>query len=100
MEQKRKVPALALLFAAAFAIAGVLASAAVAETPEPRVLSLPDRTEATLPGAFDGESHGILVRRGSGFPEPVVVEAPNTEDTVEAPAPTRRVIIRRSRYGY
>jgi len=69
---------------------------------EPRILKVPDRTEATLPGASHGASLGIVVRRGSGFPEPEpeVVEAPVTEQATEAPSQTRRVVIRRSRYGY
>lgn len=101
MQQKPKF-IFPVIFAAAFALAGTLASIAAAESVEPRILSLPDRTEAVLPGASDGENYGILVRRGSGFPEPepeLVVE-PAPEEATEAPAQTRRIIIRRDRYGY
>ncbi|MEM6387931.1 MAG: hypothetical protein AAF718_17025 [Pseudomonadota bacterium] len=69
---------------------------------EPRILTLPDRSEATLPGGSTEASGTITIRRGSGFPIPEAetVEAPAEEAEPEAPAETRRIIIRRNRSGY
>ena len=87
----------------ALAAAMILSTAMATPTwAEPRILTVPDRTEATLPGASHGASLGIVIRRGSGFPEPEpeVVEPPTVDQATEAPSQTRRVVIRRSRYGY
>jgi hypothetical protein len=60
----------------------VLGTSAFAEAP--RLLTL--QNEALLPGSSDGAQHGVTIRRGSGFPEPIVIEAP--KEVVEgAPAP-------------
>ena len=99
MTQKSKLPALPLIFAAAFAIAGALASAASAETALPRVLSLGDRTEAALPGDTSGHRLGILIHRGSGFPEPAVAPPEPEAAQAEVIVPTRPVL-RRSRREY
>ena len=70
----------AILLAAAFA------SSALAEAP--RIITLQGNSQATLPGAQDGARHGVKVFRGSGFPDPIVIEAPVQVEDV--PAPVRK----------
>ena len=97
MTQTSKRPVLPLILAVSFAMAG----AAAAETTLPPILSLPESSEAALPGDADGDRHGIIVRRGSGFPEPVVVATPEPVEGAPAETETRRIIVRRSnRRGY
>jgi len=65
----------------------------------PRLLILSQTDEATLPGALNGERHGVKVNRGSGFPEPVIVQVQETEEvTKPAPVTPRRVVRRASRW--
>ena len=83
--------------------AAFIAAPALAENGDgsPRILVFPEEAETVFPGDVDGGRHGVVVRRGSGFPEPVVIEAPETEEVVRPDPPTRRGIIRRrSRSGY
>ncbi|NND20640.1 MAG: hypothetical protein HKO14_01005 [Silicimonas sp.] len=83
--------------------AALLAAPAFAEPGEgrPGILILPAESENILPGDAGGARHGVVVRRGSGFPEPVQIEEPETDEVVRPDPPTRRVIIRRrSRSGY
>ncbi|MEP3848423.1 MAG: hypothetical protein ABJM43_24030 [Paracoccaceae bacterium] len=70
-----------------------------AETAKPRVLTLPDRADATLPGNQTQARHGVKINRGSGFPEPVVkVVEPKLEPVVPAPTQRRRIPRNRSRW--
>ncbi|NND18646.1 MAG: hypothetical protein HKN98_08710 [Silicimonas sp.] len=83
--------------------AALIAAPVFAETDEslPGVLILPAEPESVLPGDAEGAQHGVVVRRGSGFPEPVQIEEPETDEVVRPDQPTRRFIIRRrSRSGY
>ena len=74
-----------------------LATPALAEGP--RILKLQGASEATLPGDHDGAKHGVTVRRGSGFPEPIVVEAPAIVEEAPAPAVRKKTKTKR-RYGW
>ena len=76
--------------------ATVMASPTLAETDPtgPRILTLSQTTTAILPGDVAGARHGVKVNRGSGFPEPVVVELQQIEETAE-PAPAPRRVLRR-----
>lgn len=93
MKHTRLTPAFVLT--ALFAASPVLAET---EPTGPKLLVLSQSDEAALPGALNGERHGVKVNRGSGFPEPVVVEVQEVEEAAPAPVRTRRVVRRASRW--
>ncbi len=82
----------------------VSAAAEPEDTNHPRLLIFPEAPEADLPGDQTGRSYGVTVRRGSGFPEPVVTESEDEPERVEEiepePDPPQRIIRRTRRYGY
>ena len=84
------------LFPAAF-VALTVAFPALAEGP--RIITLQGTPEATLPGAHDGIKYGVKVFRGSGFPDPIVIEAPKTV-VEDAPAPVRKKTKKKRKRGW
>lgn len=67
----------------------------------PHLLILPEKLDTVFPGDESGANHGVIVRRGSGFPEPIVVEADDEPVDVRPEPARRRAVVRRTRrYGY
>ncbi|MEO9827178.1 MAG: hypothetical protein ABJF50_22480 [Paracoccaceae bacterium] len=80
--------------------AALIALATPSLVEAPRILTLQGSSDASLPGAKDGTKHGVIVRRGSGFPDPIVIETPKVV-VEDAPAtPVRKKTKKKRRRGW